>query len=139
MVRAEPVIAPSARKHGVSDEDIRHAYANPIRVFEVDDGFARPREVLEVMMPRTLQDILDHGDELAKRFEDYEPTAEDERDPEVFAGLRRSVVARSEAERSIQQAVAEARSHGYSWRTIGSLIGTSGEAARQRYGVSVKA
>lgn len=36
---AAPVIAPSARKHGVSDEDIRHAYANPIRVFEVDDGF----------------------------------------------------------------------------------------------------
>jgi len=38
-VSAEPVIAPSARKHGVSDEDIRHAYANPIRVFEFDDGF----------------------------------------------------------------------------------------------------
>lgn len=36
---AEPVIAPSARKHGVTDEDIRHAYANPIRVFEFDDGF----------------------------------------------------------------------------------------------------
>jgi hypothetical protein len=38
-VSAEPVIAPSARKHGVSDEDIRHAYANPVRVFELDDGF----------------------------------------------------------------------------------------------------
>lgn len=36
---ADPVIAPSARKHGVSDEDIRHAYADPIRVFELDDGF----------------------------------------------------------------------------------------------------
>lgn len=24
-------------------------------------------------MPRTVQDILDHGDELAKRFEDYDP------------------------------------------------------------------
>lgn len=35
----EPVIAPSARKHGISDEDIRHALANPIRVFELDDGF----------------------------------------------------------------------------------------------------
>jgi hypothetical protein len=29
-VSVEPVIAPSARKHGISDEDIRHAYANPI-------------------------------------------------------------------------------------------------------------
>ncbi len=36
---AELVIAPSARKHGVSDEDIRHAYANPIRIFDIDEGF----------------------------------------------------------------------------------------------------
>ncbi len=36
---AEPVIADSARKHGVSDEDILHAYRNPIRVFELDEGF----------------------------------------------------------------------------------------------------
>lgn len=35
----ELVIAASARKHGVSDEDIRHAYAHPIRVFELDEGF----------------------------------------------------------------------------------------------------
>jgi len=37
-VGAEPVIAPSARKHGVNDKDILHAYANPIRVFELGDG-----------------------------------------------------------------------------------------------------
>ncbi len=29
----------SARKYGVSDEDILHAYANPIRVFDLDEGF----------------------------------------------------------------------------------------------------
>jgi hypothetical protein len=86
-----------------------------------------------------VREILDHADELARRFEDYEPNADDERDPEVFAALRQSVLARSEAERSMQEAVATARSRGYSWRTIGSLIGTSGEAARQRYGASAKA
>lgn len=85
-------------------------------------------------MPRTVQDILDHADELAKRFENYEPSAADERDPEVFAELRRAVLSRSEAERSIREAVNHARDHGYSWAFIGSLIGTSGEAARQRYG-----
>src|SRR5471030_2627102 len=43
------------------------------------------REVSEVMrMPRTIKDILEHADELAKRFEDYEPSATDERDPAVF-------------------------------------------------------
>ena len=80
-------------------------------------------------MPRPVQDILGHADELAKRFEQYEPNADDERVPEVLAALRRSVMARADAERSIRDAVAEARRHGYSWRTIGSLIGTSGEAA----------
>lgn len=85
-------------------------------------------------MPRTVQDILDHADDLAKRFEDYEPSASDERDPEVFGELRRAVLARSDAERSIREAVNQARDHGYSWAFIGSLIGTSGEAARQRYG-----
>ncbi len=39
MVGAELIIAPSARKHGVSDDDIRHAYAHPIRIFDLDEGF----------------------------------------------------------------------------------------------------
>ena len=35
----EPIIADSARKHGVTDQDILHAYRHPIRVFELDEGF----------------------------------------------------------------------------------------------------
>ncbi len=35
----DPIIAEHARKHGVSDQDILHAYANPIRIFELDEGF----------------------------------------------------------------------------------------------------
>lgn len=85
-------------------------------------------------MPRSVRDILDHADELVKRFEDYEPADGDERDPAVFAALRSAVVCRSDAERAIKNAVDLAREHGYSWAFIGSLIGTSGEAARQRYG-----
>jgi hypothetical protein len=38
-VGADLVIADSAYKHGVSKEDIRHAYAHPIRVFDLDEGF----------------------------------------------------------------------------------------------------
>jgi len=85
-------------------------------------------------MPRTVQDILNHADELASRFEDYEPTATDERDPHAFSALRDAALARSDAERSIKTAVEHARAHGYSWALIGSVLGTSGEAARQRYG-----
>ena len=33
----DPVILESARKHGISDDDMLHAYRNPIRVFELDD------------------------------------------------------------------------------------------------------
>ncbi len=32
-------IKASARKHGIQDEDIRHAFEHPIRVFVLDDGF----------------------------------------------------------------------------------------------------
>lgn len=87
-----------------------------------------------MIMPRTVQDILDHADELAKRFEEYEPQASDERNPQVFIELREAVLSRSAAERTIKEAVKHAREHGYTWASIGSLIGTSGEAARQRYG-----
>ena len=36
-MRMDPVIVASARKHGISDSDMLHAYRNPIRVFQVDD------------------------------------------------------------------------------------------------------
>jgi hypothetical protein len=90
-------------------------------------------------MPRSVQDILDHADELARRFETYEPAAGDERDADVFAALRDAVVSRSAAERSIKTAIDDARAHGYSWMFIGTVLGTSGEAARQRYGAKQEA
>ena len=90
-------------------------------------------------MPRTVPEILNHADDLAKRFEDYTPRPEDERDPQAFTALRQAALDRAEAERSVQHAVAEARARGYSWRSIGAVIGTSGEAARQRYGAAQEA
>jgi len=34
-----PLIAPSARKHGIADADMIHAFNHPIVVDELDDGF----------------------------------------------------------------------------------------------------
>jgi hypothetical protein len=34
-----PDIAPSARSHGIGDDDMRHAMRNPIRVAELDEEF----------------------------------------------------------------------------------------------------
>ncbi len=33
----DPVVLESARKHGIQDENMFHAYRNPIRVFDIDD------------------------------------------------------------------------------------------------------
>ena len=33
----DPVILASARKHRIADDDMLHAYRNPIRVFDLDD------------------------------------------------------------------------------------------------------
>lgn len=32
----DPVVLASARKHGISDADMLHAYRHPIRVFDLD-------------------------------------------------------------------------------------------------------
>jgi hypothetical protein len=49
-----PDIAPAARKHGIADDDMRHALRNPIRVEDLDNdltmfiGPARDGTLLEV-------------------------------------------------------------------------------------------
>ena len=88
-------------------------------------------------MPRSIQEILDHGDELAKRFEDYEPKPGDERSVEEYL-LERATIARARSERQIVEAVTAARSKGLSWQRIGDILGTSAQAAQQRYGAAVE-
>lgn len=87
-------------------------------------------------MPRSIQEILDHADELAQRFEDYEPAEGDERPVEEYL-LQRAAVARARSERQILEAVAAARTAGIPWSKIGELLGTSAQAAQQRYGAVV--
>jgi hypothetical protein len=88
-------------------------------------------------MPRSVQDILDHADELAKHFEDYEPSADDEVAVAEHL-LRRAALARARSERQISEAVAAARRAGISWKRIGNELGISAQAAQQRYGAVPK-
>lgn len=150
----------SARKHGITDYDMLHAYRNPTRVFDLDGltmliGSDRattrdrcrhrrrdrlrhpchgsPTQVPEVIpMPRSIQEILDHADDLAQRFEDYEPSVDDERPVEEYL-LQRAVLTRAQSERQIIDAVIKARAIGTTWARIGQLLGTSPQAAQQRY------
>ncbi len=88
-------------------------------------------------MPRSVDEILAHADQMAGRFEDYDPQPGDELDREAVTALRSAVQERSDAERHVLDAVRSAREAGLSWSAIGALVGTTGEAARQRYGRKV--
>lgn len=80
-------------------------------------------------MPRTAQEILDNADELAARFENAE--SDDLRDATALRTVREAFLARADTERTLHD--------GHSWSSIGAMVGTSGEAARQRYGQAVNA
>lgn len=89
-------------------------------------------------MPRTIQEILDHAKELAERFENYDPSEADERPVEEYL-LERAALDRARSEKHVVDAVVAARASGASWQKIGSLWGTSAQAAQQRYGSIVDA
>ena len=89
------------------------------------------------MAPRSIDDIKARADEFADAFENYEPQPGD-RDapvPPVMA-VKLAAWRRDAAERELADAVRVAREQRLSWREVGEAIGTSGEAARQRYGAS---
>lgn len=88
-------------------------------------------------MPRSLAEIIKRQDELADAFEAYDPAPDEGRASPLLA-LQLAAAQRGEAERVILEAVGAARAEGVTWAAIGALLGTSGEAARQRYAQLVK-
>lgn len=85
-------------------------------------------------MPRTMQEILDHADELADRFEHDDVGTDEGHDAAPLRALREAVLTRAAAEQTVADRVTDARDAGLPWSVIGMYLGTSGEAARQRYG-----
>lgn len=82
-------------------------------------------------MPRSVDEILAQADALADRFEsdDFDGATMSPAEYELHAAAR----ARADAEARVVAAVRSARGDGLSWSKVGHLVGTSGEAARQRY------
>lgn len=91
------------------------------------------------MTRRSIQDIQARADEIADAFEDYDPKPGDQDAalPPVMA-VRLAAWRRDTAERELAEAVHAARAQRLSWRQVGEAIGTSGEAARQRYGTKAQ-
>lgn len=75
-------------------------------------------------MPRTVEEILAHADELAERFLKYEPSSGDELNVETMNQLRAAVAEQSTVERHLLDTIRDARQAGMSW----NAIGTTGEA-----------
>lgn len=80
-------------------------------------------------MPKSAAEIIAQADKLADYFEsDFEPAVSLE-----VAAVRAAAHRRAVAESETVEAVLKAAEAGASWRMIGEALGTSGEAARQRY------
>ncbi|EYT49721.1 hypothetical protein M3F57_10300 [Brachybacterium muris] len=90
------------------------------------------------MTRRSLDDIKARADEFADAFENYSPKADDEDAalPPLMA-VRLAAWRRDASESELAEAVHTARHQRMSWREVGEAIGTSGEAARQRYGSTI--
>lgn len=88
-------------------------------------------------MPRSTEQILAHADELARRFAEHEPAYDRIMDARALRDIAVAAERRAVAERDIADAVSIARAEGHTWAAIGAMLGTSGEAARQRYGSPV--
>jgi hypothetical protein len=86
-------------------------------------------------MPRSLNEIIAQADELATRFENMEPG--EAKDAAPLRRIGEAVAQRTEAEKQIVVAIEQARNAGHSWAAIGAFLGTSGEAARQKYGTLI--
>lgn len=86
------------------------------------------------MTRRSIEDIKARADEFADAFENYDPKSgnQDAPLPPVMA-VKLAAWRRDTAEHELAEAVHAAREQRLSWREVGEAIGTSGEAARQRY------
>lgn len=81
-------------------------------------------------MPRSYDEIVRLSESMAESLE------ADETEPAITpeeAALRAAALRRALAEGEVGQAVAAARAANVPWERIGDAVGTSGEAARQRY------
>ena len=88
-------------------------------------------------MRPSLSDLLANADRMADSFENHDPSDLDFDAPlPPLMAIKLAAFRRATAEKELAQAIADARAAHLSWREVGAAIGTSGEAARQRYAAS---
>lgn len=89
------------------------------------------------LSPEERAELEAWGEQMAARAEaaDYPDrlTAMSPALEELQRAAARRIYLTHEAEKAVREAVAHARAEGVSWNTVGRALGTTGEAARQRY------
>ncbi|NTW41299.1 MAG: cell division protein SepF [Cellulomonadaceae bacterium] len=90
-------------------------------------------------MPKSLDELIAAADSMADAFESYEPDPSDRDQVDPTVALRLATLRRNIAERELADVVHSARGAGVAWAKIGASVGTTGEAARQRYGPTTPA
>lgn len=90
-------------------------------------------------MPRSTNEILAHAAVLARRFEDYDPQPGDRGRVSPEVRLQLAAMKRAEVEAEVAAAVSAARKRGLSWAKVGRALGTSGQAASERYATHIPA
>ena len=84
-------------------------------------------------MPRPLDEVIQHADEIADWFEAEGPSPENEIPvSEYFLGLLADV--RRSGANKVLEAVVLARNAGASWHQIGEVLGISATEAERRFG-----
>ena len=90
-----------------------------------------PREVMTV--PRTRDQLRQAAEAAERRLDEMDPAALNAPEADATA-LRRLGAAVRASEHDLADAVAAARRSGHPWRQIAAVLGTSRQAAQQKYG-----
>lgn len=91
-------------------------------------------------VPRTREQLQHAADEAERWLDSFDPAALSSPDADASALRRISAAVRAEAtsQAELADAVTAARKHGHTWSQIATMLGTSRQAAQERYGEVVK-
>lgn len=90
-------------------------------------------------MPRTREQLQQAADDAERWLDSLDPAAIASPDADA-SHLRRigaAVGSAAASQTELAEAVAAAREHGHTWTQIATMLGTSRQAARERYGEPV--
>ena len=108
----------------------------PTRVIHADHArhsFLDPNEVMTMPRTHTEATAAEEAEATEKWLDDLDPAELDFRDASHVRAIVTAVEALSAAEENLRGAVAEARAAGDSWSVIGAALGTSRQAAHERF------